>query len=190
MRQTKSQAGFSLVELMVVIAIIAVLSTVAVPKLQVFRQKGMQSEAITMLGGIFTATQAYYTQNSDTIFDSGGSEQKGNTTDSNNWAVAMGINITDQQKYCYVLNSDKTNQKWAASAWNTNTDTCVNNIKKSWVVQNTLDQWRNNGKSTLCSIWNGIDGKATCPTTLQGQSPAPSGTGHITVAPVTGLDDI
>ena len=57
------QAGFSLVELMVVVGIIGILAAIAVPKLQQFTAKSKQSEARVNLKSIHTMQQAYYTEN-------------------------------------------------------------------------------------------------------------------------------
>jgi type IV pilus assembly protein PilA len=56
------QTGFSLVELMVVVAIIGILATVAVPQVNKFMAKARQAEAKTTLAGIFTAEKAFYTE--------------------------------------------------------------------------------------------------------------------------------
>lgn len=54
-----AQAGFSLVELMVVVTIIGILATVAVPKFQTFKARATQTEAKSGLNGIFLAVQSY-----------------------------------------------------------------------------------------------------------------------------------
>ena len=58
------QAGFSLVELMVVVGIIGILAAIAVPKLQQFTAKAKQSEAKIGLKNVDTMQQAYYAENS------------------------------------------------------------------------------------------------------------------------------
>lgn len=55
----KSQKGFSLIELMIVVAIIGVLAAIAVPNFQRFQAKAKQSEAKGALSGIFTAEKAF-----------------------------------------------------------------------------------------------------------------------------------
>jgi type IV pilus assembly protein PilA len=56
----KDQSGFTLVELMVVVAIIGVLSAVAVPNFQKYQAKSRTSEAKLHLSAIFTAMQSFY----------------------------------------------------------------------------------------------------------------------------------
>ena len=57
-----SQKGFSLVELMVVVAIIGVLAALAVPQVNKYIAKARQSEAKTMLSSIYTSEKAFYAE--------------------------------------------------------------------------------------------------------------------------------
>lgn len=59
---TKNNKGFSIIELMVVIAIIGVLATIAVPNFQKFQAKAKQTNAKVELTGIYTAEQAFFTE--------------------------------------------------------------------------------------------------------------------------------
>lgn len=60
----KSTAGFTLVELMVVVAIIGILAAVAIPNYQKYQARARQSEAKIALGAVFTAEKAYATEQS------------------------------------------------------------------------------------------------------------------------------
>ncbi len=56
----KKQKGFSLVELMVVVAIIGILSALAVPRFRTFQAKAKQAEAKNNLKHIYTLQMSYY----------------------------------------------------------------------------------------------------------------------------------
>lgn len=59
----QKNAGFSLVELMIVVAIIGVLAALAVPKFKTFQAKARQAEVKTNLTHIYTLEEAYYGDN-------------------------------------------------------------------------------------------------------------------------------
>jgi type IV pilus assembly protein PilA len=58
----KGRKGFTLIELMIVVAIIGILAAIAIPNFMRFQAKSRQSEAKTNLGGIFTAQTAHFAE--------------------------------------------------------------------------------------------------------------------------------
>ncbi len=54
--------GFSLIELMVVVAIIAILSTIAIPSYQTFQAKARQKEGFALMGAYYAAAHASRTE--------------------------------------------------------------------------------------------------------------------------------
>jgi type IV pilus assembly protein PilA len=59
----KGKKGFTLIELMIVVAIIGILAAIAIPNFLKFQAKSKQSEAKTNLKGIYTAETGYFGEN-------------------------------------------------------------------------------------------------------------------------------
>ncbi len=55
-----NQKGFTLIELMIVVAIIGILAAIAIPNFLKYQAKARQSEARINLGGIFVAETSFY----------------------------------------------------------------------------------------------------------------------------------
>jgi len=56
----KSKKGFTLIELMIVVAIIGILAAIAIPNFLKFQAKSKMSEAKTNLGAIYTGETSYF----------------------------------------------------------------------------------------------------------------------------------
>ncbi|MDD5761303.1 MAG: prepilin-type N-terminal cleavage/methylation domain-containing protein [bacterium] len=56
----RSKKGFTLIELMIVVAIIGILAAIAIPNFLKFQAKSRTTEARTNLGAIFTGQTSYY----------------------------------------------------------------------------------------------------------------------------------
>jgi len=57
--QIRTKKGFTLIELMIVVAIIGILAAIAIPNFMRFQAKSKQSEAKTNLGAIGTTAEAF-----------------------------------------------------------------------------------------------------------------------------------
>ena len=62
-KRMKDQKGFTLIELMIVVAIIGILAAVAIPNFLRYQAKSKQSEARVLLSGIYTSQIAYFAEN-------------------------------------------------------------------------------------------------------------------------------
>ena len=64
MKAFKGQKGFTLIELMIVVAIIGILAAIAIPNFLRYQATSRQSEARTDLGGIFVAETSFFGERS------------------------------------------------------------------------------------------------------------------------------
>jgi type IV pilus assembly protein PilA len=62
MRNLRNRKGFTLIELMIVVAIIGILAAIAIPNFLRFQAKSKQSEARELLSTVYTAEAAYFAE--------------------------------------------------------------------------------------------------------------------------------
>lgn len=83
----KIEKGFSLIELMIVIAIIAILSMIAIPSLMKFLAKAKRTEVYVNLGSLAMAQKTYFAENGKYTTNLAGK-------DSLNWKPEGNFNYT------------------------------------------------------------------------------------------------
>jgi type IV pilus assembly protein PilA len=64
-QKLRGQKGFTLIELMIVVAIIGILAAIAIPNFLAYQARSKQSEAKTNLGGIYTSEIGYFGEYND-----------------------------------------------------------------------------------------------------------------------------
>ena len=63
LKKHRNQKGFTLIELMIVVAIIGILAAIAIPQFATFREKGYIASMKADCNSIRTAEEAYYVDN-------------------------------------------------------------------------------------------------------------------------------
>jgi len=63
LKKHRNQKGFTLIELMIVIAIIGILAAIAIPQFASYRAKSFNSASVSDIRNIRTDLEAYYAEN-------------------------------------------------------------------------------------------------------------------------------
>ncbi len=100
MSHKQKHYGFTLIELMIVVAIIGILASIAIPNFLKFQAKAKQSEAKGNLGFLHTAMVAYFGE-SNTYAHTG---IIGNGKDQNAFQL-INLTVRGPNRYRYAINS-------------------------------------------------------------------------------------
>ena len=79
----KSEKGFTLIELMIVVAIIGILAAIAIPNFLSYQKKAKTSEAKTNLGAIRTCEESYRAETENDVYLSCTASPAASVPDSN-----------------------------------------------------------------------------------------------------------
>lgn len=63
LKKHRNQKGFTLIELMIVIAIIGILAAIAIPQFSSYRAKSFNTASVSDIRNIRTDLEAYYAEN-------------------------------------------------------------------------------------------------------------------------------
>ena len=85
---SKRDEGFTLIEVMIVVAIIAILAAIAIPQLSVYRTKSYNTAAVSDLKNAAIAQEAYYVDNRQYT-----NSISNLTTIPYNLSISQGVNV-------------------------------------------------------------------------------------------------
>lgn len=107
------QKGFTLIELMIVVAIIAILAAIAIPAYQNYLVRAQATEGITLMDGAKVGVQEYYAN-------------KGTFPNTNAEAgLAKAVSITGKYVESVKLSGDDTNTVITATFNSTNANSAI-----------------------------------------------------------------
>jgi|WetSurSiteA1Bulk_404760.scaffolds.fasta_scaffold08386_2 type IV pilus assembly protein PilA len=108
----KKAKGFTLIELMIVVAIIGILAAIAIPNFLRYQAKSKQSEAKANLGAIFTSEVSYSSER-DTYTDRGNLDWAPTGTTRYAYSVTTATTtLFTAQATCSFIDRDGTVDTW------------------------------------------------------------------------------
>jgi prepilin-type N-terminal cleavage/methylation domain-containing protein len=121
-RFVSDQAGFTLIEILIVIVIIGILAGLATPKLMSAATKAKQVEAKQMLQQLYTLERAYRIENDQYWIPQDGAVANGQTPEA---FAELGFELTRQARYEYSITGDHNHFEARALARNLDDDDTV-----------------------------------------------------------------
>ena len=106
-KNIRNKKGFTLIELMIVVAIIAILAAIAIPNYLNYRYRAMTSEAKSNLGTILTMEEAYASETNNYYSNQNAPQATAPAATSLSWGGTttgfdtIGFSVKGQVRYVY-----------------------------------------------------------------------------------------
>ena len=134
-----AQKGFTLIELMIVVAIIGILAAIAIPQYQNYIARSQVSRAMSETGAIKTAVETCLLEGKTTVGDNATDCQLGNTASTLFSLTAPTTALTATQTITGTFQDGTTAGKNAATALNNATMNWTRDANGSWRCHTTVD---------------------------------------------------
>ena len=106
----KKEEGFTLIELMIVIAIIGILAAIAIPQFTAYRQRGFNAAAMSDLRNAATAQEAFYTDSQTYTGTTTDLTSRGYTPSSN---VTLAVTAHSTSQYTMTAVHSAGTKTWS-----------------------------------------------------------------------------
>jgi len=133
-----NQCGFSLIELLIVLVIIAILASIAIPRYMSSTTKAKQTEAKELLHQIYLLERSYFQVNDEYWIPSEGTVADKNNPDA---FIDLGVEIMPSARYRYEIIGDMDHFTATATAERLDDDPAIDQwqIDQTGLLQVVID---------------------------------------------------
>lgn len=151
------KAGFTIIELMIVVAIIAFLATISIPKYFNYYAKAKQAEVAINLSSLHTAQQAYYAEYGKYSTALMGPEGIGWQPQGKNFYYTYGFNVPNAKEGIHYFVGKLGASKENLGSTKADKETFIAAAAGDVSGNNKIDLWNIDQDRNLSNVQKGID---------------------------------